>query len=67
MEILIIEDEVEVMVEVEEEEEVGLMKTLQREIQVEDEEDSIFVEMEEVKMDNTEVALHQLMMREEEI
>ena len=43
------------------------MKMLQREIQVEDEEDSIFMEMEEVKMDNTEVALHQLMMREEEI
>ena len=43
------------------------MKMLQKEIQVEDEEDSIYVEMEEVKMDNIEVVLHQLMMREEEI
>ena len=43
------------------------MKMLQREIHMEDKEDSIFMEMEEVKMDNTEVVLHQLMMREEEI
>ena len=47
MEILIIADEVEVMVE--EEEEVGYMKTSPKEIQVEDEEDLVFVEMEEVK------------------
>ena len=32
-----------------------------------DEEDSIFVEMEEIKMDNIEVAVHQVMMREEEM
>ena len=43
------------------------MKMLQREIQVEDEEDFIFVGMEEIKMDNTEMVLHQLVMREEEI
>ena len=43
------------------------MKILQREMQVEDEEDFIFVEMEEIEMDNIEVVLHQLMMREEEI
>ena len=43
------------------------MKTLQREIQVEGAEDSIFVEMEEVKMVNIEVVLHQLKMRVEEI
>ena len=32
-----------------------------------DEEDSIFMEMEEIKMDNIEVALHQFAMREEEM
>ena len=48
METLISEDVVEVMVEVEEEEEVGSVKMLLREIQVEDEEDSIPVEMEEM-------------------
>ena len=43
------------------------MKMLQREIQLEDEEDFISMGMEEIKMDNIEVVLHLLVMREEEI
>ena len=43
------------------------MKMFQEEIWVEDEEDSLLVGMEEIKMDNIEVVLHQLVMREEEI
>ena len=50
MEILITEDEVEVIVEVEEEEEVGYAKNLQKGIPVEDEETIVFMEMEEDKM-----------------
>ena len=56
MEILISEDVIEVVVEVEEEEEVGSVKMFQKEVQVEDEEDSIPVEMEE--MNNIEMVFY---------